>query len=70
MSWKRKTNIQCIWQTGRLYYEPSKAELDPKDLKNVTYFDFINRMDMAYGAADVIISRAGAATISELCLLG
>lgn len=65
-----KENIQVLWQTGRLYYDRIRQELDPKELKNVKYFDFINRMDMAYSAADVIISRAGAATISELCLLG
>jgi UDP-N-acetylglucosamine--N-acetylmuramyl-(pentapeptide) pyrophosphoryl-undecaprenol N-acetylglucosamine transferase len=65
-----KENIQLLWQTGRLYYERIRQELEPKELKNVKYFDFINRMDMAYSVADVIISRAGAATISELCLLG
>ncbi len=65
-----KENISVLWQTGRLYYERIKKELEPMQLKNIHYFDFINRMDMAYGAADLIISRAGAATISELCLLG
>jgi UDP-N-acetylglucosamine--N-acetylmuramyl-(pentapeptide) pyrophosphoryl-undecaprenol N-acetylglucosamine transferase len=65
-----KEYIQVLWQTGRLYYNRIRQELDPKGLQNVMYFDFINRMDMAYGAADVIISRAGAATISELCQLG
>jgi UDP-N-acetylglucosamine--N-acetylmuramyl-(pentapeptide) pyrophosphoryl-undecaprenol N-acetylglucosamine transferase len=65
-----KENIQLLWQTGRLYYDRIRQELDPKKLKNVKYFDFINRMDLAYSLADVIISRAGAATISELCLLG
>ena len=65
-----KENIQLLWQTGRLYYDRIRQELDPQELQHVKYFDFINRMDMAYSAADVIISRAGAATISELCLLG
>lgn len=65
-----KENIQVLWQTGKLYIEKIKLELDSKSLKNILYFDFINRMDMAYSAADIIISRAGAATISELCLLG
>jgi UDP-N-acetylglucosamine--N-acetylmuramyl-(pentapeptide) pyrophosphoryl-undecaprenol N-acetylglucosamine transferase len=65
-----RENLQVLWQTGRLYYDRVRAELEPKTLKNVRYFDFINRMDLAYGVADVIISRAGAATISELCLLG
>jgi UDP-N-acetylglucosamine--N-acetylmuramyl-(pentapeptide) pyrophosphoryl-undecaprenol N-acetylglucosamine transferase len=65
-----KENLRLLWQTGRLYYDRISLELNGKQLKNVKYFDFINRMDMAYSAADVIISRAGAATISELCLLG
>ena len=65
-----KENLQLLWQTGRLYYDRIRQELDPKGLKNVKYFDFINRIDLAYSIADVIISRAGAATISELCLLG
>jgi len=65
-----KENIRVIWQTGRLYYERISTELGPKGLKSIKYFDFIHRMDLAYCVADVIISRAGAATISELCLLG
>jgi UDP-N-acetylglucosamine--N-acetylmuramyl-(pentapeptide) pyrophosphoryl-undecaprenol N-acetylglucosamine transferase len=65
-----KEDIQVIWQTGRLYIDKIRHELDTQELKNIKYFDFINRMDMAYSAADVIISRAGATTISELCLLG
>jgi len=65
-----KEGIQLIWQTGRLYYDRIKAELEPRRLINIKYVDFIHRMDFAYAASDVIISRAGAATISELCLLG
>jgi UDP-N-acetylglucosamine--N-acetylmuramyl-(pentapeptide) pyrophosphoryl-undecaprenol N-acetylglucosamine transferase len=63
-------NIQLLWQTGRLYYNRIKEELDKQELKNVSYVDFINRMDLAYAVADVIVSRSGAGTISELCLLG
>jgi UDP-N-acetylglucosamine--N-acetylmuramyl-(pentapeptide) pyrophosphoryl-undecaprenol N-acetylglucosamine transferase len=63
-------HVFVLWQTGKLYYNQIKKELDGKDLKNVRYFDFITRMDLAYAVADVIASRAGAATISELCLLG
>jgi UDP-N-acetylglucosamine--N-acetylmuramyl-(pentapeptide) pyrophosphoryl-undecaprenol N-acetylglucosamine transferase len=65
-----KENISVLWQTGKLYIDQIKKELDSKQLKNIRYFDFISRMDMAYSAANIIISRAGAATISELCLLG
>ncbi len=63
-------DVQLVWQTGKLYIDQIRKELENKELSNIRYFDFINRMDMAYGVADVIISRAGAATISELCLLG
>jgi UDP-N-acetylglucosamine--N-acetylmuramyl-(pentapeptide) pyrophosphoryl-undecaprenol N-acetylglucosamine transferase len=59
-----------IWQTGKLYYHDIKAELDAKKFESIRLFDFINRMDFAYSAADLVISRAGACTISELCLLG
>lgn len=62
--------IYVIWQTGKLYYERIKKELAGKDLKHVKYFDFLTRMDLAYTIAGIIISRAGAATISELCMLG
>jgi UDP-N-acetylglucosamine--N-acetylmuramyl-(pentapeptide) pyrophosphoryl-undecaprenol N-acetylglucosamine transferase len=65
-----KEDVRVLWQTGKLYIERIRQELDHKALKHIRYFDFINRMDMAYAAADMIISRAGAATISELCLIG
>ena len=62
--------IQVLWQTGRLYFDQVAALMKQRPENNIRYFDFIARMDMAYAAADIIISRAGAATISELCLLG
>ena len=65
-----KLNIHVYWQTGRLYYSAIKEEVDFLSLKNITCVSFIERMDIAYAAADVIISRAGAATISEICMLG
>jgi UDP-N-acetylglucosamine--N-acetylmuramyl-(pentapeptide) pyrophosphoryl-undecaprenol N-acetylglucosamine transferase len=65
-----KEEVELLWQTGRLYFDRISRQLSGKTLKNIKYFDFISRMDMAYSAADIIISRAGAATISELCLLG
>jgi UDP-N-acetylglucosamine--N-acetylmuramyl-(pentapeptide) pyrophosphoryl-undecaprenol N-acetylglucosamine transferase len=70
IDWLEKQNIQVIWQTGRLYIERIKYELNGKEIKNIRYFDFIKRMDLAYSVADIIISRAGATTISELCMLG
>jgi UDP-N-acetylglucosamine--N-acetylmuramyl-(pentapeptide) pyrophosphoryl-undecaprenol N-acetylglucosamine transferase len=63
-------NADVLWQTGKLYYEGIRNKLAGKAPGNIKYFDFLKRMDMAYAVADVIISRAGATTISELCMLG
>ncbi|MBL87325.1 MAG: undecaprenyldiphospho-muramoylpentapeptide beta-N-acetylglucosaminyltransferase [Winogradskyella sp.] len=60
-------NVQLIWQCGKLYYDRYKQH---NDLKNVQVHAFLNNMDMAYAAADVIISRAGAISVSELCIVG
>lgn len=61
---------QVIWQTGSRYYEEVMGKLDKPAATGMVVKDFISRMDMAYAAADLIISRAGAGTISELCLVG
>lgn len=66
----RFTEVQILWQTGSRYYKELKAELDLRSFPNITIFDFISRMDLAYAAADLVISRAGACTISELTLVG
>lgn len=64
------SGIQLIWQTGRYYYEDIKRQLVGKDTRGLLWYsDFISRMDYAYAAADLVVSRAGAGTISELCLL-
>lgn len=62
--------VQLIWQSGKYYEESVKAALAGKDYDYVVQMPFITRMDMAYKAADLVISRAGAGSISELCLLG
>ena len=59
-----------IWQTGKLYHADIKKELEGFDAKNVRLYDFITRMDLAFSISDLIVSRAGAGTISELCLVG
>jgi UDP-N-acetylglucosamine--N-acetylmuramyl-(pentapeptide) pyrophosphoryl-undecaprenol N-acetylglucosamine transferase len=59
-------NVQVIWQCGKLYFEDYKKYNQP----NVKVVDFIERMDFVYAAADVIISRAGASSVSELCIVG
>jgi len=63
-----KQDVQLLWQTGKGYHEKAKAAAEPYS-KNVKVFDFIYMMDMAYALADVVISRAGALSISELCLV-
>lgn len=63
-------NIQFIWQSGKGYDARAKAILENKNSVNVKQMPFITRMDMAYKAADLVVSRAGASSISELCLLG
>ena len=60
--------VQVIWQTGKGYYESVKAQVQDKDLKRIRIHDFLKQMDLAYAASDVVISRAGALAISELCL--
>lgn len=61
--------VQALWQCGK-FYEYEFSESDTAKLANVKLLPFIDRMDLLYAAADVIISRAGALTISELCLVG
>ncbi len=63
-----RCELQVIWQTGKLYYERMKEIFDMSGILYGTAVAFINRMDLAFAAADIIVSRAGAGTISELCL--
>jgi len=60
-------NVQVIWQCGKFYYEEYKHF---GDNENVQVMAFIDRMDLVYAAADVVISRAGASSVSELCIVG
>lgn len=62
--------IQVIWQTGRLYYDDYKTKLEKYDLRKIRLHDFLREMDLAYAAADVVVSRAGALAVSELCVAG
>ncbi len=65
-----KSDVKIIWQTGAFYFNEIEAELKGKKPGNLQIHKFITRMDLAYSVADVVISRAGAGTISELCLVG
>lgn len=62
-------DIQLVWQTGKIYFETAKQQTKGFENKNITAVDFISRMDLAYAFADVVISRAGAGAISELCIV-
>lgn len=64
-----KNNVQLIWQTGKLEYQKIK-EQTANDLNGIYLSEFIYNMQDAYAAADIIVSRAGAMAISELCLIG
>ncbi len=63
-------DIQLLWQTGRYYFRDAEEMVKKGEYKNIKVLPFISRMEHAYGSADVIVSRAGAGTISELCLVG
>ena len=64
-------DVEVIWQCGK-YYKKSVDQFmaGHQDIQGITPYDFIARMDLAYAAADVVISRSGASTVSELCAMG
>jgi UDP-N-acetylglucosamine--N-acetylmuramyl-(pentapeptide) pyrophosphoryl-undecaprenol N-acetylglucosamine transferase len=63
------SGIQVIWQTGSRYYKEVVEETQTRNLPQIKVFDFLTRMDLAYAAADLVVTRAGACTISELALV-
>lgn len=64
------SGVQYIWQTGKYYHEAIQEQLKDKQLPMLKVLDFISDMGAAYKAADLVISRAGASSISEFCLIG
>ncbi len=64
------SGIELIWQTGKTDYEEAAALAAREGLENIHVYEFIKDMDLAYAAADAVIARAGAITISELCVAG
>jgi UDP-N-acetylglucosamine--N-acetylmuramyl-(pentapeptide) pyrophosphoryl-undecaprenol N-acetylglucosamine transferase len=62
-------DVQVIWQTGKFYYKAILEQLSSNQHPNICVVEFLSRMDLAYAAADIIISRAGAGTIAELCVV-
>lgn len=65
-----ESDIQLLWQCGKYYYEKAQLALQNYSAENIILLPFIKEMSRAYQVADVIVSRAGAGTISELCLVG
>jgi UDP-N-acetylglucosamine--N-acetylmuramyl-(pentapeptide) pyrophosphoryl-undecaprenol N-acetylglucosamine transferase len=63
-------DIQIIWQCGKIYLNNLKPFVDDLNSDNVFLSDFVYKMDLAYAAADIIVSRAGAISVSEVCLIG
>ncbi|MDP3468850.1 MAG: undecaprenyldiphospho-muramoylpentapeptide beta-N-acetylglucosaminyltransferase [Daejeonella sp.] len=62
-------DVQLIWQTGKYYYQAVMEQMKGKEHPNIKVLEFLHRMDLAYAAADLVISRAGAGTIAELCAI-
>ncbi|OAB27971.1 UDP-N-acetylglucosamine-N-acetylmuramylpentapeptide N-acetylglucosamine transferase [Flavobacterium fryxellicola] len=60
-------NVQVIWQCGTLYFDDYKRL---EENENIQIHSFIDKMDLAYAAADIVVSRAGASSVSELCIVG
>lgn len=66
----KESDVQFIWQTGKIYFEQAKQEVEKAgELPMIYVTDFISEMEQAYSAADLVISRAGAGSISEFSLL-
>ena len=62
-------DVQVLWQCGKYYFSGLSEQLEGKHDPNIKLVQFIDRMDLAYALADIIISRAGAISVSELCLI-
>lgn len=67
LTWLQAQDVQVIWQCGKFYFEEYRHH---GDKEGVQVLSFIDRMDLVYAAADMVISRAGASSVSELCLVG
>ena len=64
----KEKGYQLIWQTGKLYGDKANEAVKGMDYEGIKTFQFIDRMDLAYAIADVVVSRAGAMSVSEICL--
>jgi len=66
----KASGLQLIWQTGKVYADKAQQACKNYTENGISSYDFIQRMDLAYAAADIVISRAGASSVSELCNTG
>ncbi|GHT59658.1 hypothetical protein AGMMS50239_06800 [Bacteroidia bacterium] len=66
----RDGSVQFLWQSGKAYFHDSLKQLEKYSQHPIKLTEFISRMDLAYSVADLIISRAGAGSISEFCMIG
>ncbi|GAB2475317.1 UDP-N-acetylglucosamine--N-acetylmuramyl-(pentapeptide) pyrophosphoryl-undecaprenol N-acetylglucosamine transferase [Hymenobacter qilianensis] len=66
----KAAGVQLLWQTGKLYYPKALEQAAPFAADGIQALEFVQCMDLAYAAADVVVSRAGALSVSELCLTG
>ena len=65
----KAAGIQVVWQTGKNYINEAKAAAEELDYSGIKVHEFISRMDLAYAVADLVVARAGAISVSELCLV-
>ena len=64
-----EAGVQLIWQTGKSFHPDAKNAIEQINSSSLKAFDFISRMDLAYALADIVVARAGASTVSELCIV-
>lgn len=70
IDWVEENNYQLIWQTGELYYDIYSPLKEKIDYNGILIKSFLDRVDLAYELADVVVTRAGAGAVSELCIVG
>ncbi|MBK6266962.1 undecaprenyldiphospho-muramoylpentapeptide beta-N-acetylglucosaminyltransferase [Marivirga sp. S37H4] len=66
----KESNVQMLWQTGKLYHQEMLVRANQPDNSPIKVLEFIKEMEMAYATADIIVSRAGALSVSELAIIG